>query len=93
LRAALFRKAEKRICDLPAFPYRLEEGKLRGPIIMMTETRSRPAYDFPTAVTFLFAGLGLGWILAFLFSPLAEPSPLRRPLPRSRSVADEAFSR
>jgi hypothetical protein len=60
---------------------------------MLTETKTRAAYDLPTAVTFLFAGLGLGWIMAFLFSPLAENSTLCRPSSRSRSVADEAFSR
>ena len=29
-------------------------------------------YDVPTAVTFLFAGLGLGAILAILFAPRDE---------------------
>jgi hypothetical protein len=29
-------------------------------------------YDFPTAVTFLFAGLGLGAVLAILFAPRPE---------------------
>ena len=62
-------------------------------LTIMTETKNRPAYDFPTAVTFLFAGLGLGWILAFLLSPLAGNPPLSRPSSRSRSVADEVFSR
>jgi hypothetical protein len=31
--------------------------------------RSRPEYDFPTAVTFLIAGLGLGSLLALLLAP------------------------
>jgi hypothetical protein len=30
--------------------------------------RSRPQYDLPTAVTFLMAGLGIGSLLAILFS-------------------------
>jgi len=29
-------------------------------------------YDVPTAVTFLFAGLGLGTVLAILFAPRSE---------------------
>jgi hypothetical protein len=29
-------------------------------------------YDVPTAVTFLFAGLGLGAVLAILFAPRSE---------------------
>ena len=29
-------------------------------------------YDLPTAVTFLFAGLGLGAVLAILFAPRAQ---------------------
>ena len=29
-------------------------------------------YDIPTAVTFLFAGLGLGAVLAILFAPRPE---------------------
>lgn len=29
-------------------------------------------YDVPTAVTFLFAGLGLGAVLAILFAPRTE---------------------
>ena len=31
--------------------------------------RSGYHYDFPTAVTFLMAGLGLGSLLALLFAP------------------------
>jgi hypothetical protein len=45
--------------------------------IMLTQNKSRPEYDLPTAVTFLFAGLALGWILTLLFSPLPE-DPARR---------------
>ena len=31
-------------------------------------------YDLPTAVTFLFAGLGLGAVLAILFAPRDDQS-------------------
>jgi hypothetical protein len=30
--------------------------------------QSRPQYDIPTAVTFLMAGMGIGSLLAILFS-------------------------
>lgn len=49
-----------------------------GPNHMLTKNGSRPAYDLPTAVTFLFAGLAVGWILALLFSPVVEDSVPRR---------------
>jgi hypothetical protein len=32
----------------------------------------RSQYDLPTAVTFLMAGLGIGSLLAILFSPRSE---------------------
>jgi len=35
---------------------------------------SRPQYDLATAVTFLMAGLGIGSLLAMLFSP-RDPRP------------------
>ncbi len=60
---------------------------------MLSKIRNRPNnYDLPTAVTFLGAGLVLGWILALLFSPLTgdsapRPASISRPL----SVADEVF--
>jgi len=45
---------------------------------MSTENRTRPAYDVPTAITFLLGGIGLGAILTLLFSPLrAETGALR----------------
>lgn len=31
--------------------------------------QERPTYDFPTAFTFLLAGIAVGGILALLFSP------------------------
>jgi hypothetical protein len=31
--------------------------------------RNRPEYDISTAVTFLMAGLGIGSLLAILFTP------------------------
>lgn len=60
--------------------------------IMVNKGTNRPQYDLPTAVTFLFAGLTLGWILALLFSPPAEDSmPHRRPVAQPQAVADEVF--
>jgi hypothetical protein len=49
---------------------------------MMTQSpglRSRFPYDFPTAVTFLIFGAGLGWLLAMIRPPRlqhAEVEPL-----------------
>ena len=37
---------------------------------------TRPQYDFPTAVTFLIAGLGLGSVLTLLFSSQRDRSSL-----------------
>ena len=45
---------------------------------MLTETRNRPEYDLPTAVTFMIAGLALGAMLAALFSPLREDAAVVR---------------
>jgi len=45
---------------------------------MGTQNKTRAEYDLPSAVTFLFSGLALGWILALLFSPLAKGSASRR---------------
>jgi len=39
---------------------------------MSIENRPRPEYDFPTAVTFLLAGIAMGAVLAMLFSPLPD---------------------
>jgi hypothetical protein len=59
---------------------------------MLTKTRNRPEYDLPTAVTFLCAGLALGWILARLFSPRAQDSaPRPASMAHPLSVADEVF--
>jgi len=41
---------------------------------MRTKNNARTHYDVPTAVTFLVAGLAVGWLLTALFSPLAEKS-------------------
>ena len=41
---------------------------------MLTKKNARTQYDLPTAVTFLVAGLAVGWLLTALFSPLAESS-------------------
>jgi hypothetical protein len=37
---------------------------------------SRPQYDLPTAVTFLMAGLGIGTLLAIVFSRRSDRRPL-----------------
>lgn len=34
-----------------------------------TRMRSQQSYDMPTAITFLLAGLGIGSLLAIVFSP------------------------
>ena len=51
---------------------------------MPTETRSRPEYDLPTAVTFLIFGLAIGSVLARLFAPLRidRDSPMSEDRPR-----------
>jgi hypothetical protein len=38
--------------------------------------RFRSEYDFPTAVTFLLAGLGIGSLLAMLFTPRSGRAPV-----------------
>lgn len=58
----------------------------------MNHSRNRFEYDLPTAVTFLFAGLGLGWVLALLVSPLSENSSSRpRLASKPSSVVDEVL--
>jgi hypothetical protein len=37
-------------------------------------TPSKPEYDFPTAVTFFLAGLGVGAIVALAFSVQIKPA-------------------
>jgi hypothetical protein len=59
---------------------------------MLTDTKNHPQYDLPTAVTFLLAGLALGWMLAGLLSPLAKnAAPKSRTVARPLSVADGVF--
>jgi uncharacterized membrane protein YciS (DUF1049 family) len=58
---------------------------------MMTENTIRPQYDLSTAVTFLFTGLALGWILTRLFSPLPETSARRWSVSRPIPIADEVL--
>ena len=48
---------------------------------MAIQTHTRPEYDLSTAVTFLLAGIALGALLTFIFSPLALDSKL---VPRSK---------
>ena len=47
--------------------------------------RPRYQYDFPTAITFLMAGLGIGSLLAILFPPRLKRSALA-PLSASPSI-------
>jgi hypothetical protein len=49
----------------------------------------RPHYDLPTAVTFLMAGLGIGSLLAILFSPRSA-RPILVSHSASRHVSSEA---
>jgi hypothetical protein len=59
---------------------------------MLTDTRKYPKYDLPTAVTFLFAGLALGWMTALLFAPGREDSAARpRRASARQSIADVVF--
>lgn len=51
-------------------------------------------YDLPTAVTFLVAGLALGWMLRYVFSPVVggESAPrwsVSKPLPIANEVLFE----
>jgi hypothetical protein len=70
-------------------------GRFPGPLsqisTMLTQNKTRPEYDLPTAVTFLFAGLALGWILTLLFSPLPEDSARRRSGSKPMPIADEVL--
>jgi hypothetical protein len=55
--------------------------------MMAIRTHTRPEYDLPTAVTFLLAGIALGTLLAFIFSPLAVDTKIAR-----RSKKQRPFS-
>jgi hypothetical protein len=59
--------------------------------IMPIKNTIRPSYDLPTAVTFLFAGLALGWIMTQLFSPLPTGSARRWSVSRPIPIADEVL--
>jgi hypothetical protein len=56
---------------------------------MLTNIRTRPEYDIPTAVTFLLAGLALGAMLSVVLSPLRENSRVARssPVPTRESAS------
>lgn len=45
---------------------------------MPTKNNSRAQYDIPTAVTFLVAGLAVGWLLTSLFSPSVKNASARQ---------------
>jgi hypothetical protein len=55
--------------------------------VMPTKTRTRPDYDFPTAVTFLLIGLAIGSVLSKLFSPLVGSRGSRSMIERQRTVS------
>jgi len=55
---------------------------------MFNQNQPHPEYDFPTAVTFLLAGLAVGAVLAMLWSPLRGDSPSER-LSRDRSLVSQ----
>ena len=42
------------------------------------DARENSNYDLPTAVTFLLAGLGLGYVFALLWSPRSKDEQLRQ---------------
>jgi len=46
-------------------------------------------YDVPTAITFLFAGLGLGAVLSILFAPRPEQPPIEAD--KAEQIADTEF--
>lgn len=48
---------------------------------MQSDTDTLPKYDVPTAVIFFSAGLALGAMLSFVFSPLKESSPVLHSTP------------
>ena len=50
---------------------------------MPTKNNSRAQYDIPTAVTFLVAGLAVGWLLTSLFSPSVKNASARQSVSRS----------
>jgi hypothetical protein len=57
---------------------------------MAIKTHTFPEYDLATAVTFLLAGIALGALLAFAFSPLALDSKfVRRSKMRPFSLSDK----
>ncbi len=57
---------------------------------MQSQNKTRAEYDLPTAVTFLFSGLALGWVLAFLFAPLRKTSATT-PVAQRAQVTEEVL--
>jgi len=55
---------------------------------MPTDNTIRRKYDLPTAVTFLIAGLTLGWMLTQLISPLPDRSARRWSVSKPLPIAD-----
>jgi hypothetical protein len=57
---------------------------------MQSPNKKRAEYDLPTAVTFLFSGLALGWVLGFLFAPFPKTSATTPVAQRAR-VTEEVL--
>ena len=45
---------------------------------MFSESQTHPNYDFPTAVTFLLIGVGVGWTIGAIMSVFKPELPLAR---------------
>jgi uncharacterized membrane protein YciS (DUF1049 family) len=58
---------------------------------MPTKNNARTQYDIPTAVTFLAAGVALGWILTALFSPVAKNSSPHRSVSQQLARLNEVL--
>jgi len=88
-RATLVPRRRAGTLGSPSCPF-VSRAKARALSIMLSENTNRVEYDLPTAVTFLLAGLAVGWIVALLCSPLTENSkPRRASTAQSRYAADK----
>jgi hypothetical protein len=45
---------------------------------MFSEYENHPKYDFPTAVTFLLIGVGVGWTIGEIMSAFRPEEPFSR---------------
>jgi hypothetical protein len=58
---------------------------------MRTTNNARTQYDLPTAVTFLVAGLAVGWLLASVFSPASGKSSHRQSVSQQLAHLNEVL--